>query len=343
MTPVPESNAVAEPETSAPIRANRRAALLLVAMLAVVLVVPALVGRSRTVEQFDQSAVDRFQSAAPEIVFLGNSLLETRIDPGYLTDLTGLQTISLAVDGTGPGTWYLQLKNVIGASTNRAETVFVFFHDDLITRPISFTGPRDRVLIEQLSHGIEADYQDVVTNAENPGDRIRRMFSVIYPISESSSSSRDSISAAGALVAGMNRDEAGDEANLVFAFANKRKQDQNIQQPKFHGTFGSAVESSFLPLLIEQTRELSIELIIVRVSARPGDDGTPNEPDNLAKYSSELSDYLAANDIRYIDMTGHPGTDAGMYYDGYHLTYRYRTYYTEIFGEWLLSDRRANP
>lgn len=343
MTTTPGSINGFETETGKPGSSNRRAVLLLIAMLAVVLVVPALFGRARTLEPFDQSAVDGFESAAPEIVFLGNSLLETRIDPGYLTELTGLQTISIAVDGTGPGIWYLQLKNVIGATTNRAETVFVFFHDDLITRPISFTGPRDRVLVERLSHGIETDYQIVVANAENPGDRVRRMFSEIYPISESSSSSRDSISAAGALVAGMNRDEAGDEADLVFAFANKRKQDQNIQQPKFHGTFGSTVESSFLPLLVEQARELSIELIIVRVSARPNNDGTPNEPDNLAKYSSELSDYLAANDIRYIDMTGHSGTDAGMYYDGYHLIYRYRTYYTEIFSEWLLSDEGAHP
>ncbi len=343
MTTAPKSINGFETETGKPGSSNRRAVLLLVAMLAVVLVVPALLGRARTLEPFDQSAVDRFQSAAPEIVFLGNSLLETRIDPGYLTELTGLQTISLAVDGTGPGIWYLQLKNVIGASTNRPGIVFVFFHDDLITRPISFTGPRDRGLVEQLSHGIETDYLNVVANAESPGDRVRRMFSAIYPMSESSASGRDSIGSAGALVAGMNRDEAGDEADLVFAFANKRTQDQNIQQPKFHGTFGSAVESSFLPLLVEQAGELSLELIVVRVSARPNNDGTPNEPADLAKYSSELSDYLAANDIRYIDMTGHPGTDAGLYYDGYHLIYRYRPYYTEIFSEWLLSDEGAHP
>ena len=94
---------------------------------------------------------------------------------------------------------------------------------------------------------------------------------------------------------------------------------------------------------IEQAGELSIELIIVRVSAKPRDDGTPNEPDALAEYTSELSDYLTAEGVRYIDMTGHPGIDAGMYYDGYHLIYRYRSHYTEIFSEWLLSNRGANP
>ena len=42
-------------------------------------------------------------------------------------------------------------------------------------------------------------------------------------------------------------------------------------------------------------------------------------------------------------MTGHPGIDAGMYYDGYHLQFRFRSHYTEIFGEWLLNDRVGKP
>ena len=96
-------------------------------------------------------------------------------------------------------------------------------------------------------------------------------------------------------------------------------------------------------MLIGQANELSVELILVRVSARPMDGGTPNEPDVLAKYTSDLSDYLATNGVHYIDMTGHPDIDAGMYYDGYHLINRYRSLYTEIFSELLLPDRGDNP
>ena len=345
MTTTPASDRGTDAEQDSPGSADRRAVLLLLAMLAVVLIVPVLPGRARTIEPFDQSVVDRLESTAPEIVFLGNSLLETRIDPGYLAELADLRTVSLAIDGTGPGIWYLQLKNVIGAIANRPETVVIFFHDDLITRPISFTGPRDRGLAERLSQDFEGDYESVATRDESAGDRIRRVLATIYPLADSSSSDRNSISSAGAFMAGMSRDEASAEADRVFEFANKREQDQDIQQPKFHGAFGSTVENSFLPLLVEQAGDLSIQLIIVRVSAKPRDDGTPNEPDALAEYTSDLSHYLAANGVRYIDMTGNPGIDAGMYYDGYHLIYRYRSYYTEIFSEWLLSNRGrgANP
>ncbi|MCZ6538736.1 MAG: hypothetical protein O6922_02770 [Chloroflexi bacterium] len=343
MTTATESDCETDAARGTPGNVNRRAVLLLVAMLVVVLVVPALPGRARTLEPFDQSLVERLGSDAPEIVFLGNSLLETRIDADYLAELADLRAVSLAIDGTGPGIWYLQLKNVIGASANRPEEVVIFFHDDLITRPISFTGPGDRGLAERLSQESERDYESVVIGAESAGDRIRRVFAAIYPLADSSSSDRNSVSSAGAFVAGMNRDEASAEADRVFEFASKREQEQDIQQPRFHGTFESRVEASFLPLLVEQAGDLSIELVLVRVSAKPEDDGSPNEPDSLAEYTSDLSTYLTANGVRYIDMTGNPGIDAGMYYDGYHLIFRYRSYYTEIFSEWLLSDRGPNP
>jgi hypothetical protein len=312
-------------------------------MLVVVLVVPAFLGRGRDVEPFDRSAVDQFEAAAPEIVFLGNSLLDTRIDPEHLAGLTGLRTASLAVVGTGPGIWYLQLKNVIGGGSHRPRTVFVFFHDDLITRPISFTGASDRSLLERLSHTDAGVKEAELERASGVGGRIGRAFSAIYPLAESSPSSRGPVESAGAFITGMDRDEASVEADRVFAFANRRDQDRNIQQPKFHGAFAAAVENSFLPQLVEQARELAIDLVVVRVSARPKDNGVPNEPDNLAEYSDDLASYLVASGTRYIDMTGHPGIDAGMYYDGYHLKHRFRTHYTEFFGEWLLSGGGAGP
>ena len=343
MMTAPERNSGTVAEQGTPHGARRRATVLLAAMLAVLLIVPTLFGRASAVEPFDQSAVERLGSAAPAIVFLGNSLLETRIDPGYMNELAGVRSASLAVDGAGPGTWYLQLKNVIGGSLNRPRTVFIFFHDDLTTRPISFTGPQDNALTERLSKGTEAEYRLVVSNAETLGDRIRRGFATIYPLANAPSSDPNSVSSAGAFIAGLSRDEARDEFDRVFEFANLRTQGSDIQQPKFHGTFDSTVEKSFLPLLVEMADELSIELILVRVSARPRDDGTPNEPDSLAEYTSNLSGYLAINGVRYIDMTGHPDIDPGMYYDGYHLINRYRSFYTEIFSELLFPDRGANP
>ncbi|MDA1280246.1 MAG: hypothetical protein O3B95_09465, partial [Chloroflexi bacterium] len=277
------------------------------------------------------------------IVFLGNSLLDTRIDPDYLAELVGKQVTSIATDGSGPGIWFLQLSNVIGAGQHRPDTVFVFFHDDLITRPISFTGPADRALIERLSRPtsngtVAQSTYDRILGANTLKDRFKTVFASIYPAVDSDSSGQRLIASASAFITGSNRNRVSKTSEQVFSFANKRDQAAVIQQPKFHGAFESVVDGSFLPSLISGANELGLKLVLVRVSARPRDDGTPNEPESLAEYSKQLASYSEGENVRFIDMTGHPGIDAAMYYDGYHLKHRFRSYYTEIFAEWLQTD-----
>jgi hypothetical protein len=349
----PTTSSEAEPGT--PNSANRRSALLLIAMLIVLLDVPALFGRSRIPEPFDQSRVAQFDSAAPELVFIGNSLLDTRIDPDLLAELTGIPTLSMAINGTAPGTWYLQLTNVIAAAENPPDAVFVFFHDDLITRPISFTGPKDRKLIESLSHTesitLEGAEGTAILSSSKEGkrattlsSRIKQALTTIYPITNQPTTSP--VSSIGAQLTGLSPEQFEKDAENKFAFVNKRDQAPTIQQPKFHGSFASKIDDSFLPLIIQQAKELNANLVIVRVAARPNNDGTPNEPDSLAEYSSDLAIYLGENDVRYIDMIGHAedGTlDAGMYYDGYHLKHRFRGNYTEFFAEWLLANEGTHP
>jgi hypothetical protein len=95
------------------ISTNRRSVWALVIMLFAVLVVPMAFGRSQEPEPFGYSVVEKFQASSPEVVFLGNSLLDNRIDPNYLNDLTGINTSSLAIEGTAPGVWYLQHANIV--------------------------------------------------------------------------------------------------------------------------------------------------------------------------------------------------------------------------------------
>ena len=109
------------------------------------------------------------------------------------------------------------------------------------------------------------------------------------------------------------------------------------------------IDDSFLPELIRTVDDIGANLTIVRVAARPATDGSPNEPDSLDRYTNDLSAYLAANGIRYVDMIGHIESgdiDAAMYYDGYHLKNRFRQTYTEFFAEWMLAsnnDKGTTP
>ena len=133
------------------------------------------------------------------------------------------------------------------------------------------------------------------------------------------------------------------EIDQLSAPTNKREQAAIIQQPKFHGAFESKLGNSYLPALIQTAINIDVDLVLIRTAARPNHDGSPNEPDDLAKYSSELGDYLTSQDVKYIDLTGNLGINAAMYYDGYHLKHRFRSYYTELFAEWLTANEVTGP
>jgi hypothetical protein len=320
---------------------RRSSALMLIGMIFVVLIVPAALGRTHMPEPFDQSAVDDLQSSAADNVFIGNSLLLTRIDPDYLSELTGSTSVSLAVEGTAPGVWLLQLWNVVTAVENPPSEIFVFFHDDLITRQSEFTGAEDSVLVEKLSNSDTARFGFFDLSKLSLKDKIKYAFTSIYPIANSNSNQQSQpISSIGAALVGYNDQEFTDAAESTFSFANIRDQAGIIQQPKFHGDFYDVIDDSFLPELIRATDDINANLTIVRVAARPNTDGSPNEPESLARYSSDLSIYLVAKDVRYVDMTRHVESgdiDAAMYYDGYHLKNRFRQTYTEFFAEWMLA------
>lgn len=337
--------ASSESTTHPALNGKLRPKLVLIVVLLIVIALPMALGRSHSPEPFDQAVADQFDEANYDLVFLGNSLLDTRIDPLYLGELTDKSAVSLAIDGTAPGIWYLQLANVIGAVDDPPGQIFVFFHDDLITRPIYFTGTEDQRLIESLSHLDSTSNYALPDPPESLGDRIKNAFVTIYPLAKSGSQrEHNKIASIGAGIAGLNEDELSKNSDSFFSFARKRDQAAVIQQPKFHGTFDSMINNSFLPLLIEQAKASEIDLIIVRVAARPRDDGSPNEPATLENYSNDLAEYLAARNVRYVDMTTHleeAGLDGAMYYDGYHLKHRFREYYTEFFAEWLLANDLA--
>ena len=335
-----------EPTISAnPPTKRRSSALMLIGMIFVVLIVPAALGRTQMPEPFDQSAVDDLQSSAADVVFIGNSLLLTRIDPDYLSELTGNTAVSLAVEGTAPGVWLLQLWNVVTAVENPPSEIFVFFHDDLITRQIEFTGQKDSLIVERLTPANTSRYGLTTSKKQSFVDTIKSAFTSIYPIANLKSNQQsEPISSIGATLVGYNDQEFTDAGESTFSFANIRDQAGIIQQPKFHGDFYDVIDDSFLPALIRATDDINANLTIVRVAARPNTDGSPNEPESLARYSSDLSIYLAANDVRYIDMIGHVESgdiDAAMYYDGYHLKNRFRQTYTEFFAEWMLASNEG--
>tara|TARA_B100000029_G_C17543994_1_gene947768 strand:- start:628 stop:1671 length:1044 start_codon:yes stop_codon:yes gene_type:complete len=311
-----------------------RTIFTLLAYAATILIVPMLPGRSTMVENFDQARVNNFNASHAENVFIGNSLLDTRINPDLISELTGEKTVSLAIDGTAPGIWYLQLANVVAQAEKPPRQVFIFFHDDLITRPIYFTGIKDESLVNSLTKDIK-DLEELPAKSTTMLEKFKDAFDKFYPLSNlPNRRSGDPVTWLAAEISGIENTYLSARSDAFFAASNLREQADLIQQPKFNGEFKVTVNDSFLPMFIDIANEINIALVLVRVAPRPNHDGTPNEPAKLAKYSNELQNYLAKHNIRYIDMNKIVETgfiDATMYYDGYHLKHRFRDQYTESF------------
>ena len=79
--------------------------------------------------------MDKIKAKNPEIIMVGNSMLESRVDDDYFSELTNLNSVKVSSGGAASAFWYLALKNIIIPSVTRQTTVAVFFRDHYLTDP----------------------------------------------------------------------------------------------------------------------------------------------------------------------------------------------------------------
>lgn len=298
----------------------------------VVFAAPALLLRSWQDGAFDRSALDALNRQQPEIVFIGNSMLETRIDPDHLSQfLNGTEIASLAVPGSQSAVWYLQLKNLVASTEPPPETVFIFFRNDLITQPLAPLDERNRELVASLRSVDETELDAVLDASRSLHQQTLHALEWVYPVQRQNDEVLEAISQVSAALLPSSRDELSSLADDKFAFHNQREQDEDALPPEAAKTFGKSVELSFLPIMLQVADEHEIDLVFVRVQARPNFDGTVRESESMRIYSQDLAAYLEAHDVGYIDFTGNPSVDRGLYYDSFHIRQRYLLDYTELF------------
>jgi len=85
---------------------------------------------------FNPEPIENLRRGRPQWVFIGDSMLGTRIDPILLGELSTTHDELVAFlyhAATGPGWWYLSFKNHLVASGITPRAVFVFFRDTNLT------------------------------------------------------------------------------------------------------------------------------------------------------------------------------------------------------------------
>ncbi len=332
------------------LRGYLQSALFLLVVLSAPLVLWAMREQDRPGTKRHQSADlaaerARLSGENPDVLFIGNSMLYTRIARREFRKLSGRTNLFLSNAATASACWYLYLKNIVAPSGVRPEVIFVFFRDEMLTWPEYRTGSFYTDYFESL----QADEEPVVERVLYASQRDRRglPFHVangvrsVYGIrgqpermqkklhdlaldltslgSDGKRSRRGYMNGRFSLE-NLRPDLGGDDAKL----ATRREAYDGPQR------FDPSPDASFLPHMIDIADEAGFRLCFYRVKKREDVDGTRPPTPWLPGYLEELRAYVESRGALLFDETADP-VPAAWYSDGDHIALEHRVEYTRMF------------
>ena len=338
-------------------RAPRRASWLLTLVVAAAFITPlsirafnrAIVGAppglgylpalelNREHRPFDPLAIENLRHGQPAWVFIGDSMLGTRIEPILLGELSSThdEIVSfLYGPATGPAWWYLSLKNHLVASGFKPRVVFIFFRDTNLTDTLFRLESLYGNALDSVAHEQEPELNAIVAA------RRRGIWSAVHTASVRA---YETDVAAGWAEPGIRRwfvnwrfpDPSArvrfDRAlNERFDLASLRPDvAADLAGPNESADFARDLPTSVLPRMIDLAKANNLQICFVRVQRRPNGTTPPTQPPNLRRYVNDLKTYLDANGALFHDDWGDPELPESIYADGDHV--RDRRHYTTVF------------
>ncbi|MBF0428135.1 MAG: hypothetical protein HQL94_04370 [Magnetococcales bacterium] len=338
-------------------------------LLAVVFVLPALLVRHAPEVSFDDSRRKALVTNQPDYVFIGNSMVFSRIDHETLTrELGGKKGMDLTMGGVFTAHWYLWLKNELIASGIRPKTTFIFFRQDSLTNPYrSVSTPEDRILLAQASVGREEELERVLAFHRPFLDWVEMFFYTLYPM-QLKRTDVDWVLDSLALLPSMpnyfstiwrakisgppltqkERDRVQVERqnfkreikDTLFdpnGFRDRsdggRTSVDSVSQDAGRSDFASQLPNSLLPAMIRLGQEEGLKLVFVMVKPRPAPDGHLVRLPHEERYVAELRNYLTSNGIGFHDDFYDATLTHRHYQDQWHIAPPFKPMYTRRFVE----------
>lgn len=304
---------------------------------------PALESSRERIE-FRADPIADLRYMQPGYVFIGDSMLGTRIDPAYLGGLTGEQVALLARAGTGSAYWYLAFKNYLVASGVKPKAVFFFFRDLNMTDPMfRLTGPF-RWSIDEVALAEEPELNDVIASrTHGPWFQTHQAVNALYNVDRANAWVErqfydwpvrlwtDDEPQRRAWLDGLNFTVMGIEQLRPMADADiARAEDAEAD-------FAKNMPRSVLPLIIELAEQHDLTVGFVRVQRRPVNNRPPAQSERLQQYMRDFEAYVESRGMLFHDDTGDPQQTLAMYEDGDHVAREHRERYTRIF--WVHMNR----
>ncbi len=317
----------------------------LLGFVAITLLVPALVGQwSLAKRKFDTSPREELAKEKPEIVLLGDSMLETRIDEGVLRRIAGIKFEKMPYPGSGSASWWLVLKNYIAPQSDPPRTIVIFFRNMQLTLASYHTKGRFRPRLEALMSDHGEPYLEGILRSSGREETggLLSLGQRLYPLQKHQPEWQEKIYAR-ALILSTVADERAvvrKQADRLFSTRGLRADagayaegDDNMTglAPAGHD-LPTRLPGSFLPALLDLARQKNIQLVFFRVKRKPRDDGTPySDSRSLQAYMAALRHHLQAAGATFIDETTDPEIGRDFYGGDDHLREDRMADYTRLF------------
>src|SRR5690606_19362429 len=118
---------------------------------------------------FDPSIAEQLRRIRPQYVFIGDSMLGSRIDPQHLSDRLGYRSWWVMPPGPCSCYWDLAPRHVVVGSGLRPETVFACFRDERLTDVMFLVDPSDRWPLDRVAHDGERELDAIVAKRQLGG------------------------------------------------------------------------------------------------------------------------------------------------------------------------------
>lgn len=320
--------------------------------LATVIVLPLLVLGALTLRDrsdpsppsFDDELLRKTKQSSAQIVFIGNSMLDTRIDKVAWRKISAPNSSHfLTIPGSRTLAYYCLLKNFAAHMKAPPKLVVLFyrnydFHrlDDHIdgihlTRLRNVMLPEDEPLLDQARGGGRGNglWKDAFVEQwfpEKSAVRTRkRVKELTYDIAALGSSEGD--------------DALAEEVLQAFEMKNFRLDaaedgaatEKGLGESPYE--FEAKSKDSLLPEFLALSKSLGAKLCFYRVKKRPNELNKTPQDKHVREYTAAFKAWAEANECLHVDETEDPNLTLDMYRDGDHLAPEAKAAYGKIFLE----------
>ncbi len=314
-------------------------------MLSMIILPAWLIPSRDNREPFVGEAIHRkLKKIDPEIVFIGNSMLWSRIDDAYLTELRGNRPVTSIINFGGlSAIHYLAFKYLLLPSGVTPKLVVFFFRDNVLTLPRErTTGPFFEPMIERLTPAEDPVFQELVyghhlSTTAFLQQNVERMLPLVG-VQGVRTALRDIALSTVTFCwdeSAKEQEEFLDAMNKRLGFSKKGQRQGKALEANFPTVaehsfdFQRSIVGSFLPHFFTLAEENRMKLAFIRVQRRPGEKGCEPDSPELEKYLQDLQAYLEDHGALYYDFTGDPELPLSVYNDGDHIADQ--RYWTELF------------